>query len=165
MLRPSLLLMSAMIHHSPKATWLLPGPLAGTWTLTLCVMQKTYSFSQSLLGSSPHSQPRALAAESLSQSMRIGNQRNEPSATPAPRANYRACKASKQTAACANNFRENTHRKRSTCGRNKWFFSLQVQWSRPWFPEQAHLEGTHCCPTPLCYTDLCLCQELWLYYQ
>lgn len=112
MFRPSLSLISAMIQHSPKAS----GPRH-----SYCVTCRKHSFYPTcgLLGASPQSHPRALAAKGLLQTVRIGNQRNEPSTTPAPHANYRACKTSTQTTASVNNFRENTLRERSICQRNK----------------------------------------------
>lgn len=68
--------------------------------------------------------------------VRISNQRNKPSVTPASDANHSVCKTSKQTASCVNYSRENTRRKRSVCYISKWFLSGQVQWSSSQFPGQ-----------------------------
>lgn len=110
---------SAMTQNRHKATWLLPCLLVGTWTWPLipCVLEETSSFTRPVAfqttaptATQLHWQPKAYFSI-----VRISNQRNKPSVTPAPHANYSVCETSKQTTSCVNNSRENTRRKKSIC--------------------------------------------------
>lgn len=85
--------------------------------------------------------------------VRISNQSNKPSVTPAPDANHSVCETSKQTASCVNYSRENTRRKRSVCYKSKRFLSGQVQWSSSQFPGQWRQGTAHTSTSTLCATN------------
>lgn len=120
MFKPSLLLASAMIQNRRQATWLLPSLLVGTWTRPLIprVLEKTlpaFTRRAAFLVTTPTATQLHWQLKADFGTVRISNQSNKPSVTPAPYANYSACETSKQTTSCVNNFGGNTQRKRSIC--------------------------------------------------